>query len=34
MSVEKMVHMANQIALFFCGYPSGEALAGVAVQLR
>lgn len=24
-----MVHMANQIALFFAGYPHDEALAGV-----
>ena len=34
MSVEKMVHMANQIALFFSGYPREEALAGVADHLQ
>jgi formate dehydrogenase subunit delta len=31
---EKMVHMANQIALFFAAYPREEAIAGVADHLR
>ena len=34
MTPEKMVHMANQIALFFAGYPQGEAVAGVADHLK
>ncbi len=29
MKPEKMVHDANQIALFFASYPHDEALAGV-----
>jgi formate dehydrogenase subunit delta len=29
MEEENMVHMANQIALFFAGYPKDEAVAGV-----
>jgi len=29
MSNENMIHMANQIALFFSGYPHQEAVAGV-----
>ena len=29
-----MVHMANQIALFFAAYPKEEAVAGVADHLR
>ena len=29
-----MVHMANQIALFFGGYPKEEAVAGVADHLK
>ena len=34
MTPEKMVHMANQIALFFAGYPHDEAVAGVADHLK
>jgi formate dehydrogenase subunit delta len=34
MTAEKMVHMANQIALFFAAYPREEAIAGVADHLR
>jgi formate dehydrogenase subunit delta len=30
----KMVHMANQIALFFAGYPHDEAVAGVADHIK
>jgi formate dehydrogenase subunit delta len=30
MEPEHMVHMANQIALFFASYPKHEAVAGVA----
>lgn len=29
-----MVHMANQIALFFASYPREDAIAGVADHLR
>jgi formate dehydrogenase subunit delta len=29
MDSENMVHMANQIALFFASYPRDEAVAGV-----
>jgi formate dehydrogenase subunit delta len=29
MEAQQMVHMANQIAMFFSGYPHDEALAGV-----
>ena len=29
MEAEHMVHMANQIALFFASYPHDEAVAGV-----
>jgi len=29
MKSESMVHRANQIALFFAGYPHDEAVAGV-----
>jgi formate dehydrogenase subunit delta len=29
MEPEHMVHMANQIALFFAAYPKDEAVAGV-----
>ena len=29
-----MVHMANQIALFFASYPHEEAVAGVADHLK
>jgi formate dehydrogenase subunit delta len=29
MESENMVHMANQIALFFASYPHDEAVAGV-----
>lgn len=29
-----MVHMANQIALYFAAYPRAEAVAGVADHLR
>jgi formate dehydrogenase subunit delta len=34
MTPEKMVHMANQIALFFAGYPQDEAVAGVADHIQ
>lgn len=34
MTPDKMVHMANQIALFFAAYPHDEALAGVADHLK
>jgi formate dehydrogenase subunit delta len=34
MTPEKMVHMANQIALFFAGYPEDEAVAGVADHIK
>jgi formate dehydrogenase subunit delta len=30
MNTENMIHMANQIALFFASYPQDEAVAGVA----
>jgi formate dehydrogenase subunit delta len=33
MTNEHMVHMANQIAQFFAGYPQDEAVAGVADHL-
>lgn len=29
-----MIHRANQIALFFAGYPHDEAVAGVANHLK
>jgi formate dehydrogenase subunit delta len=31
---EQMVHMANQIALFFASYPREEAVAGVTDHLK
>lgn len=34
MESENMVHMANQIALFFASYPREDAIAGVAGHLR
>jgi formate dehydrogenase subunit delta len=34
MTPEKMVHMANQIALFFAAYPHDEAVAGVADHIQ
>jgi formate dehydrogenase subunit delta len=34
MESENMVHMANQIALFFASYPREDAVAGVADHLR
>jgi formate dehydrogenase subunit delta len=34
MKSEQMVHMANQIALFFASYPHEEAVAGVADHLK
>ena len=34
MKAEQMVHMANQIALFFGSYPKEEAVAGVADHLK
>jgi formate dehydrogenase subunit delta len=34
MESENMVHMANQIALFFASYPKEEAVAGVADHLQ
>lgn len=34
MQPAKMVHMANQIALFFAAYPREQAVAGVADHLR
>jgi len=34
MTPDKMVHMANQIALFFAAYPHDEAVAGVADHLK
>ena len=34
MDSEKMVHNANQIALFFAAYSHEEAVAGVANHLR
>ena len=34
MEKEKMVHSANQIALFWASYPHDEALAGVLSHLR
>ena len=34
MPPNKMVHMANQIALYFASYPREEAIAGVADHLR
>ena len=34
MEPEKMVHNANQIALFFASYPREEAIEGVASHLR
>ena len=33
MSVGNMVHMANQIALFFKAYPRDKAIAGIADHL-
>jgi formate dehydrogenase subunit delta len=34
MHTETMVHNANQIALFFAGYPHDEAVAGVADHIK
>jgi formate dehydrogenase subunit delta len=34
MESEQMVHMANQIALFFLPYPKDEAVSSVAEHLR
>jgi formate dehydrogenase subunit delta len=34
MEPEQMVHMANQIALFFAGYPKEEAVASVTDHLK
>jgi len=34
MTTEHMVHMANQIALFFASYPREEAVAGITDHLR
>ncbi len=34
MKSEQMVHMANQIALFFAVYPREEAIDGVADHLK
>lgn len=34
MKSDEMVHMANQIALFFAAYPRDEAIAGVTDHLR
>jgi len=34
MDSAKMVHMANQIALFFAAYPRAQAVAGIADHLR
>jgi formate dehydrogenase subunit delta len=34
MKASTMVHNANQIALFFVGYPHEEAVAGVADHIR
>jgi formate dehydrogenase subunit delta len=34
MESENMVHMANQIALFFASYPREDAIGGVAAHLR
>ena len=34
MKSEQMVHMANQIAMFFASYPNEEAVAGVADHLK
>ncbi|MBV8842169.1 MAG: formate dehydrogenase subunit delta [Bryobacterales bacterium] len=31
---DNMVHMANQIALFFAGYPHDEAVAGVTKHIK
>jgi formate dehydrogenase subunit delta len=34
MEAEHMVHMANQIAMFFASYPHDEAVAGVIDHLK
>jgi formate dehydrogenase subunit delta len=34
MKPEQMVHMANQIAIYFASYPREEALSGVADHLK
>jgi len=34
MTPAKMVHMANQIALFFAAYPHDEAVAAVADHIK
>jgi formate dehydrogenase subunit delta len=34
MEAENMVHMANQIAIFFASYPKNEAVAGVTDHLQ
>ena len=34
MQTEQMVHMANQIAIFFSSYPREEAIAGVEDHLK
>ena len=34
MEENRMVHRANQIALFFAGYPHDEAVAGVTDHLK
>ena len=34
MDQDHMIHMANQIAMFFASYPKEEAVAGVADHLK
>ena len=34
MNVERMVHDANQIALYFASYPREEAIAGILDHLK
>jgi formate dehydrogenase subunit delta len=34
MEAENMIHMANQIAIFFASYPHDEAVAGVTDHLE
>jgi len=34
MDQDLMIHMANQIALFFASYPTEDAVAGVADHLK
>lgn len=34
MTIERLVHMANQVAAFFASYPEAEAIEGTANHLK